>query len=44
MKGNWASEKEFIENVARFHNLFRVPEGTPMYSVVGNHDIGFHYR
>ncbi|KOB77549.1 Metallophosphoesterase 1 [Operophtera brumata] len=42
--GKSASEKEFTEYVARFNNLFRVPESTPMYPVVGNHDIGFHYR
>lgn len=43
-EGNWASEREFNDYVERFHRLFHVPEGTAMYSVVGNHDIGFHYR
>ncbi|XP_013201242.2 metallophosphoesterase 1 [Amyelois transitella] len=43
-EGKWCPEKEFNEYVDRFHKLFRVPEGTAMYTVVGNHDIGFHYR
>lgn len=43
-EGKWCTEKEFDEYVERFYKLFRVPEGTAMYTVVGNHDIGFHYR
>ncbi|KAL4712885.1 hypothetical protein ACJJTC_011955 [Scirpophaga incertulas] len=43
-EGNWCSNKEFDEYVERFHRLFKLPEDIPMYAVVGNHDIGFHYR
>ncbi|KAJ0182005.1 hypothetical protein K1T71_002727 [Dendrolimus kikuchii] len=43
-EGKWCSEKEFEQYVERFHNLFKVPDNTKMYVVVGNHDIGFHYR
>ncbi|PZC81140.1 hypothetical protein B5X24_HaOG213241 [Helicoverpa armigera] len=43
-EGKWCPEKEFNDYVERFYKLFEVPETTAMYSVVGNHDIGFHYR
>lgn len=43
-EGKWCAEDEFNDYVDRFHKLFRVPEGTSMHVVVGNHDIGFHYR
>ncbi|XP_053606131.1 metallophosphoesterase 1-like [Plodia interpunctella] len=43
-EGKWCPENEFNDYVDRFYRLFKVPEGTQMYSVVGNHDIGFHYR
>nr|CAD7571080.1 unnamed protein product [Timema californicum] len=42
-EGLWCSEKEFKYYVTRFHDLFAVPEGTELYVVVGNHDVGFHY-
>nr|CAD7451829.1 unnamed protein product [Timema tahoe] len=42
-EGLWCSEKEFKYYVQRFHDLFAVPEGTELYVVVGNHDVGFHY-
>ncbi|XP_028166726.1 metallophosphoesterase 1 isoform X1 [Ostrinia furnacalis] len=43
-EGKWCSQREFKDYVERFHKLFKVPDGTTMYAVVGNHDIGFHYR
>lgn len=43
-EGKWCSQQEFNDYVQRFFKLFEVPEGTTMYCVVGNHDIGFHYR
>uniref|UniRef100_A0A2A4JEK1 Calcineurin-like phosphoesterase domain-containing protein n=1 Tax=Heliothis virescens TaxID=7102 RepID=A0A2A4JEK1_HELVI len=43
-EGQWCPEKEFNDYVERFYRFFEVPETTAMYSVVGNHDIGFHYR
>ncbi|PSN54793.1 Metallophosphoesterase 1 [Blattella germanica] len=46
-KGHWfdklRSEKEFAYYVNRFNDLFRVSEGSQMFVVVGNHDVGFHY-
>ncbi|XP_041975326.1 metallophosphoesterase 1-like [Aricia agestis] len=42
-EGKWCSQNEFEDYVKRFYYLFKVPEGTTMYAVVGNHDIGFHY-
>lgn len=42
-EGLWCGKTEFDYYVARFNSLFRVPEGTTVYVVVGNHDIGFHY-
>lgn len=43
-EGKWCKDEEFNDYVNRFNSLFRVPENTKMYSIVGNHDIGFHYR
>ncbi|XP_045785927.1 metallophosphoesterase 1 [Maniola jurtina] len=43
-EGKWCSQTEFNDYVERFYHLFKVPDGTTMYAVVGNHDIGFHYR
>ncbi|KDR24002.1 metallophosphoesterase 1 isoform X2 [Zootermopsis nevadensis] len=42
-EGLWCSEKEFAYYVNRFNDLFRVPAGSQMFVVVGNHDVGFHY-
>lgn len=42
-EGLWCSEKEFAYYVNRFNDLFRVPAGSQIFVVVGNHDVGFHY-
>nr|XP_029727045.1 metallophosphoesterase 1 homolog [Aedes albopictus] len=42
-EGNWVNQKEFDVYVDRFRKLFHTPQGTALYSIVGNHDIGFHY-
>ncbi|XP_050425907.1 metallophosphoesterase 1 isoform X2 [Adelges cooleyi] len=42
-EGLWSSEKDFNSYVATFKNLFSVPKSIKLYTVVGNHDIGFHY-
>ncbi|KAL1124099.1 hypothetical protein AAG570_001869 [Ranatra chinensis] len=42
-EGLWCSDTEFSAYIERFHSLFRVPDGTQIFAVVGNHDIGFHY-
>ncbi|XP_047987497.1 metallophosphoesterase 1 homolog isoform X2 [Leguminivora glycinivorella] len=43
-EGDKCSEKDFNEYVQRFHELFKVPDGTSLYAVAGNHDVGFHYK
>lgn len=42
-EGLWCSEKEFAYYVNRFNDLFRVPAGSQLFVVAGNHDVGFHY-
>lgn len=42
-EGDVASEKDFNRYVNRFYELFALSEGTKMYVVAGNHDIGFHF-
>ncbi|CAG2246986.1 MPPE1 [Mytilus edulis] len=42
-EGKWCSSKEFNFHVKRFKKMFKVPSGTDVYTVAGNHDIGFHY-
>lgn len=43
-EGLWCSGLEFNDYVERFHSLFAIPKETKMYVVVGNHDVGFHYK
>ncbi|XP_050295132.1 metallophosphoesterase 1-like [Anthonomus grandis grandis] len=43
-EGQYCSEEEFDYNTKRFYDLFKLPEDIDMYIIVGNHDIGFHYR
>lgn len=43
-EGNWVNDKQFAAYVQRFQRLFHTPEGIPVYSIIGNHDVGFHYR
>ncbi|KAK9879564.1 hypothetical protein WA026_006633 [Henosepilachna vigintioctopunctata] len=43
-EGFYCSLEEFDKYVHRFKQLFAVPENTKLYTVVGNHDIGFHYE
>ncbi|XP_320098.4 metallophosphoesterase 1 homolog [Anopheles gambiae] len=42
-EGNWVNQKEFDIYVDRFRKLFHTPRGVALHSIVGNHDIGFHY-
>lgn len=42
-EGKWCQPEEYVEYVARFHQLFAVPEDADVLVAVGNHDIGFHY-
>jgi len=43
-EGLWSSEQDFNSYVQTFKYLFSVPPEIQLYTVVGNHDIGFHYR
>ena len=43
-EGNVCSMEEFDYHIQRFKKMFRTPHKTRMEIVVGNHDIGFHYR
>ncbi|GAB0096340.1 Metallophosphoesterase 1 homolog [Sergentomyia squamirostris] len=43
-EGKWVTNSQFTDYSARFHSLFSIPEGTRMYGLAGNHDIGFHYQ
>lgn len=41
-EGDIANDPQFVKYLARFHDMFAGE--TPVYSIVGNHDIGFHYK
>lgn len=43
-EGLWSSEKDFNSYVETFKYLFSVSSDIKLYPIVGNHDIGFHYR
>lgn len=43
-EGLWSSERDFNSYVETFKYLFSVPSDVQLYAIVGNHDIGFHYR
>lgn len=43
-EGSYCNDAEFQYYIKRFYSLFYVPESIKMHIVVGNHDIGFHYR
>ena len=43
-EGNICSMEEFDYHTQRFKKMFRTPHGTRTEILVGNHDIGFHYR
>ncbi|XP_026820895.1 metallophosphoesterase 1 [Rhopalosiphum maidis] len=42
-EGLWSSERDFNSYVETFKYLFSVPSAIQLYTIVGNHDIGFHY-
>lgn len=43
-EGDIVSNAYFDQYVMRYHQLFHTQGKPKVYSVVGNHDIGFHYR
>lgn len=43
-EGQWVNDDEFNRYLMRFHRIFHTPDHIKVYSVVGNHDVGFHYK
>ncbi|XP_050303617.1 metallophosphoesterase 1-like [Anthonomus grandis grandis] len=43
-EGQICNDVEFDYYIRRFYDLFKLPKDIQMHVVVGNHDIGFHYR
>lgn len=43
-EGQWVNDSYFQQYLLRYHEMFRTPDHIKVYSAVGNHDIGFHYR
>lgn len=43
-EGEWVDDEQFHTYLDRFHSLFYTPEHIKVYSAVGNHDVGFHYK
>lgn len=43
-EGQWVDDEHFDKYLFRYNQLFQAPSHIKVYSVVGNHDIGFHYR
>ncbi|XP_071780439.1 metallophosphoesterase 1 [Centroberyx gerrardi] len=43
-EGKWSSQKDWEDDVRRFHRMFRHSTDTELVVLVGNHDIGFHYE
>lgn len=35
---------EFDNTIKRFENIFSLPNGTSMYVVPGNRDVGYHHQ
>lgn len=43
-EGQWVNGEGFESYLMRFHDIFYASSNIKVYSAVGNHDIGFHYR
>lgn len=43
-EGQWVNDDYFQSYLMRFYYLFQTPNHIKIYSAVGNHDIGFHYK
>jgi ethanolamine phosphate phosphodiesterase len=42
-EGKWVNHREFEDYMQRFRRIFAVPVDTKLFTMAGNHDIGFHY-
>lgn len=43
-EGQMVNDQHFETYLLRFHQIFHTPSHIKVYSAVGNHDVGFHYR
>lgn len=46
-EGQWVNDKDFEIYINRFQQLFHAGSNSKhirVYSAIGNHDVGFHYR
>uniref|UniRef100_A0A2D4K6S8 Metallophosphoesterase 1 n=2 Tax=Micrurus TaxID=8634 RepID=A0A2D4K6S8_9SAUR len=43
-EGKWSSSQAWSDDVRRYQKIFRHPDHTEVFGIVGNHDIGFHYE
>lgn len=43
-EGEYVDEKYFNVYLSRFNDIFKTPAYIKRYSLVGNHDIGFHLK
>lgn len=41
-EGEYVDDEYFVKYMNRFHELFDTSDETIVYSIIGNHDIGFH--
>ncbi|KAI6182223.1 Metallophosphoesterase 1 [Aphelenchoides bicaudatus] len=42
-EGQWGNDEQFDKYADRFNDLFYMPEDVKRFTVMGNHDVGFHY-
>lgn len=43
-EGQWVNDNDFSSYLLRFHRIFHTPDDIKVFSTVGNHDVGFHYK
>lgn len=43
-EGELVDDARFADDTSRFYRLFRHEADTRLIAIVGNHDVGFHYR
>lgn len=41
--GKWSSDEAFQEDVLRYNKIFQHSPAVQLVTVIGNHDVGFHY-
>lgn len=43
-EGEWVNNADFRSYLSRYHQIFHTPDHIKVFSTVGNHDVGFHYK